>query len=297
MFKISEILGGFDYEYDPASNPHSYIESLTATKKTCDKILKDACSSQALERYFSSLMDNFSSHEEIFLNCFFHIKNSEDFLSQHILNTMFLSYSVARWLELKEEDLIKVITLSFFIDLSLLRVDRIVKKRAKFTSKEKEIVSHHPANSGQIFEHFYPEKKESILFIKNHHHYHYKKYKTAHSELKKIFEIIILSENFESLTHPKPHRKALRPHQAINRIKSHFKNISKETIKEFINYIGIYPLTTLLKLNTKEKAAVVSQNRGFPLRPKVRVLGERSLKKGKIVDLLTEKNVFVEEVL
>ena len=297
MFKISKILDSFDYEHDQFTNPHTYIESLDKTKGACDKILDNSLKRPSLEKFFKDLMDSFASHEDIFLNCLFHIKNSDDFLPQHILNTMFLSYALSRWLGMKEEDLSKAVALAFFIDLSLVRVDNILKKRRNLTPKEKEVIGHHPANSAQIFESFYPEKKESLNLIKLHHNYHYKKYKTEHNELKKIFELVILGENFESFTHPKPHRRALKPHQAIIKIRKEFNNISKETLKDFINYIGMYPATTVVKLNTKEKGAVVSQNKGFPLRPKVRVLGNRSVKRGKIIDLLTEKNVFIEQVL
>lgn len=297
MFKISKILDSFDYEHDQFTNPHTYIESLDRTKETCSKILDNSIKRSSLEDFFNTLMDNFQSHEEIFLNCLFHIKNSEDFLSQHILNTMFLSYTLSKWLHLKEDDLSKAVALAFFIDLSLVTVDNILKKKRTLTSKEKEVIDHHPANSAQMFESLYPERKESLNFIKNHHTYHYKKYKTEHKELKKIFELIILSENFESFTHPKPHRRALKPHQAMTKIRKEFNNISKDTLKDFINYIGMYPATTVVKLNTKEKGAVVAQNKGFPLRPKVRVLGNRSVKRGKIIDLLTEKNIFIEEVL
>ena len=297
MFKISKILDSFDYEHDASINPHTYVESLNKTKAVCSKALEGSIKRPVLDDFFNALMDNFKSHEEIFLNCFFHIKNSDDFITQHILNTMFLSYALTRWLHFKEDDLSKAVALAFFIDLSLVRVDNILKKKRILTIKEKEVINHHPDNSAQSFHSLYPERKESFNFIKSHHTYHYKKYKTEHKELKKIFELVILSENFESFIHPKPHRRALKPHQAMSKIRKEFNYISKETLKDFINYIGMYPATTVVKLNTKEKGAVVSQNKGFPLRPKVRVLGNRSVKRGKIVDLLTEKNIFIEQVL
>ncbi len=297
MFKISDILAGFDYEFNLADKPNIYAESLTRIKSFSKDILNRKLNKERTEQFFNEFLQDFFTHEDIFLNCFFHVQGSKDFLSSHILNTMFLSYAVGNWIELEDENLLKLITISFFLNISLMRMDNILKRKEMFNNDEKETAGYYSNHSAQIFEAIYPEEKEISVFIKNHHNYDFKDNNAANNELKKLFNIILLSDNFETIIHRRPYSKVLKPNEAVRKIIKEFSNVEKEALKKFVDYVGIYPITTLTKLNTGEKAVVVSQNKGFPLRPKVKILDKHSSKKDKILNLLIEKDIFIEKVL
>ena len=297
MFRISDILTGFDYEFDLTNKPNIYIESLANIKSFSYKIINRKLDKNEAEAFFKSLMQDFFSQEDIFLNCFFHMQGSKGFISAHILNTMFLSYAVANWIEFKDEDLLKIIIISFFINISFKRLNNILKKERIANDNENKIEEYNTTHSAEFFESIYPREKEIAFFIKNHHNYHCKESHPTNTQLAKLFNIILLSDSFETLTHPRPYCEALKPYAAIKKVIKEFDNIEKDALKEFIDYVGIYPVTSLIRLNAKENGVVVSQNKGFPLRPKVRILDKDSPAKEKVLNLLTEKDIFIEEVL
>jgi hypothetical protein len=72
-------------------------------------------------------------------------------------------------------------------------------------------------------------------------------------------------------------------------------------LKFFVNMVGVFPIGTLVMLNTKELGLVCESNQVFPARPRVLIIidekGNRV--KGHVVDL-TEKNerdVYVRSIL
>jgi HD-GYP domain-containing protein (c-di-GMP phosphodiesterase class II) len=290
MFRISDIIGGFDGELDTNQNPRIYNDSLAKVKSLIQDVLQNKVSPQELDKSLAHIIHHFNTHEEVFLNSFFHIKDSSEFLYMHILNIMFLSCSIYRWLGFSEEEIVRLSRAAFFIDISLARADNILKKSGIKDTEEQNIINRHPIDSARVFESMFPADKETAAFIKNHH---------AHNLQGSFlrYDLIVLSENFESFIHPKPFRAAIKPHEAAHKTLLEFKHFDKETVRAFIGYIGLYPITTTVRLNTNEKAVVVAQNYGFPLRPKVRVLGGQSPNVDRFINLLNDKDAYIAQEL
>jgi len=298
MFKISNIIKGFDYEFDRKHDPQIYFNALERLKELFDQILdKKTLNRSQLEKVISQLNDDFSSHEDIFINNFFHLKDSEDFLSFHVLNTMFLSSALCQWAGISNDLTEKASSIAFFLNLSLKHVETILKTKKELSEQGRVLIEKHSSASGQIFSSVYPQDKSIAYFIENHHNYNFRTKFLESKQLKKICKFVLLSGSFEFFIHPQPQHEAVSPHEAINKITSGFRNVDKLTKKEFISYIGMYPITTLVMLNNGQRAVVIGQNKRFPLRPKVRILEEENNQKGKLIDLLIEKDIFIKEVV
>jgi hypothetical protein len=66
--------------------------------------------------------------------------------------------------------------------------------------------------------------------------------------------------------------------------------------------MGIYPIGSIIRLNTGAVARVTDVRGEAPLRPKIRILiNENGMeiqpKEGKVIDLLKEKNLFITRAL
>ncbi len=74
----------------------------------------------------------------------------------------------------------------------------------------------------------------------------------------------------------------------------------QKLVENFLNFIAIYPVGTMVKISTGEQAIVIKQNHAFPDRPIVRIIQDRS---GKTVteeivrDLVIEQSIFVEQAI
>ncbi|MDR2245287.1 MAG: hypothetical protein LBE17_01225 [Treponema sp.] len=66
--------------------------------------------------------------------------------------------------------------------------------------------------------------------------------------------------------------------------------------------MGIYPIGSVIRLNTGAEARVTDVRKKTPLRPKIRILiDERGTaiqsQEGNVIDLLREKNLFITRAL
>lgn len=101
-------------------------------------------------------------------------------------------------------------------------------------------------------------------------------------------QIVALADIYESLTHPRPHRKALVPFEAVQEIlTSERRRFTGRALKGLIQGLSAFPVGSLVRLNTREVGRVVAGNSVFPLRPVLEVLftatGERV--HGRRIDL------------
>lgn len=74
-----------------------------------------------------------------------------------------------------------------------------------------------------------------------------------------------------------------------------------EIVKLFSTNIAVYPLGSLVRLNTGEKGVIIQIPKNYPTRPKVKILydaeGKARRENFPEVDLLKELTVFIEEIL
>jgi len=108
---------------------------------------------------------------------------------------------------------------------------------------------------------------------------------------------VSLCDVFEALTHSRNYRKAGTPYEAIKAIISK-KNIFFDTplLKNFVEFLSIYPIGNLVYLNTGKTAIVVGSNRGFPTRSIVRILLDAKKEvdtTGKVVNLLEDNMLYI----
>ncbi|MMZ58544.1 Cyclic di-GMP phosphodiesterase response regulator RpfG [compost metagenome] len=93
--------------------------------------------------------------------------------------------------------------------------------------------------------------------------------------------------------------RAMLPHEACEKLMaSSEQELDHEVLVEFTRIVSVYPTGTSVRLSTKETGVVVSQHRGLPGRPVVRVIrGAGDDIDVKEVDLARETTLFIEAVL
>jgi HD-GYP domain-containing protein (c-di-GMP phosphodiesterase class II) len=88
-----------------------------------------------------------------------------------------------------------------------------------------------------------------------------------------IAKIVGLADTFESVTHPRPYRKAVIPFEAVREILTKQRGrFSERALKGLLRGLSAFPVGSLVRLNTREVARVVTSNPAFALRPMVEVL-------------------------
>jgi HD-GYP domain-containing protein (c-di-GMP phosphodiesterase class II) len=96
-------------------------------------------------------------------------------------------------------------------------------------------------------------------------------------------------DTYDAMTTARPYAKPLSPHDATRQLsKLSGVEFPAEVVEQFIQAIGVFPVGTLVELNTGEVGMVIAQNRVRRLRPKVLLLLDRNkapLESFTVVDL------------
>ncbi len=121
------------------------------------------------------------------------------------------------------------------------------------------------------------------------------------SDINDFTRIITVADAYEKLTHPRPNRERMLPHDALKTlIGSVNQAFDSEIIKLFLERISLYPPGSYVKLNSEEIGKVVGLNKGLPTRPKVRILLDSSKQRAqdrKIIDLAASPMIFIKEAI
>jgi putative nucleotidyltransferase with HDIG domain len=92
------------------------------------------------------------------------------------------------------------------------------------------------------------------------------------AQISQVGQMAAIVDVYEALTSTRPYRSAMEPSQALQRIFSWNKQFNNELVQRFIQCVGIYPVGTLVRLDSGMVAIVVEANPANLLRPVVRVV-------------------------
>jgi len=224
-----------------------------------------------------------------------------------------LSLCLGRRINLSRRTLASLGICALFHDLGKLEIpDEVLHKKDKLDDSELKLIEEHSLNSARLLLKLKasPDSKARILVPLFEHHLKYDLSGYPRADWKKpltLFgKIISIADKYDTLTSSRAYRKSLlSPDRVLGYMLDHAgKDFDPILIKVFINILGVYPVGTLLRLDTDELALVVSSpSRNFSKRPLVCVLekeGEGSYKKREIINLDerdTETGNYAREII
>lgn len=201
-----------------------------------------------------------------------HSRNQQ--IAQHCMNVSVLATSFGRFLGWPDALLNIVSEGALLHDVGMSRVPRwLLEKPGSLSRQEFRLVRMHADYTARLLE------KEGgydprVMEIVRHHHERrdgsgYPQGLRGH-ELPAYVQLVGLVDVYESMTADKPYEKALTPSAALTRLHrradSHF---DRQLVESFIRCIGIYPLSSLVRLRNGALAIVVSSQEENRLKPVV----------------------------
>jgi HD-GYP domain-containing protein (c-di-GMP phosphodiesterase class II) len=237
----------------------------------------------------------------------------DDYTFTHSVNVAMLSMCLGRRINLSRRTLASLGICALFHDLGKVEIpNEVLYKKGKLEHSELKLIEEHSLNSARLLLKLKapPDSKARILVPLFEHHLKYDLSGYPRADWKKpltLFgKIISIADKYDTLTSSRAYRKSmLSPDRALGYMLDHAgKEFDPILIKVFINILGLYPVGTLLRLDTDELALVVSSpSRDFSKRPLVCVLEkerEGSYKKREIINLDerdTETGKYVREII
>jgi HD-GYP domain-containing protein (c-di-GMP phosphodiesterase class II) len=232
----------------------------------------------------------------------------DTYLIGHSVNACILSVMIGHSLGLKTGELISLGHCALLHDLGLADIQPLILKKTKYTPAELTNIQMHSLATGTIVKGL-PLLGEEIkaLMITVIGQVHERDngsgypFGMKNTDIHQFARIIAIADVYESLTHPRPYRERILPHNALKQMISNEEYaFDTALLKSFIEKISLYPPGSYVRLNTNEIGKVTETHMGLPTRPKVRMIIGSDLQRipgTKIIDLVTTPMIFIKEAI
>lgn len=212
------------------------------------------------------------------------LKNYDEYTFSHSVNVSVLSMLIAERMGLGRSETASIGVAALLHDIGKTHIPQaILNKPAALTGDEWKFMERHPMLG--VIELSRVRSLRAIadpLFTSLQHHllYNCSGYpeKPGQWELHPYIHIVVVADIYDAMTTPRVYRKEpMTPDAVLQYILQNSGEMFDSLVaKVFIKAMGIYPIGTVVELNSGERAVVVRQNEQarFLHRPAVSLLGE-----------------------
>lgn len=210
------------------------------------------------------------------LACIVNIREKDQYLLEHSVAVSVYITLFARYLKL-DRDIIEQLSIGAFLhDIGKIRIpDEILNKPGKLTDEEFTTMKTHANHSIDIIKNT-PKISELSIEIAALHHEKIDgsgyPFQVKGENISQYGRMIAICDIFDALTATRVYKKGL-PHPkafAILRELAQSNHLDTELVAHFIKCIGVFPVGSLVQLNSKKLAMIEKRNDRNPTQPKVR---------------------------
>lgn len=212
------------------------------------------------------------------------LKSYDNYLFNHSVNVSVLSLALAETLKVPENDLHTIGLAGLLHDLGKTMTPKsIILKPHQLTPEEWEVMKEHPVKSSEIVGRMQGLNELTARLVYEHHiSYDRKGYPSLESgrQIHPYSKIITIADCYDAITTLRPYQQPFSPREAMRIMESLAgKVIDPVYFQEFVRMLGIYPVGSLVRLDTGEVAVVVETHTKAPLSPKIKILFDNTGKR------------------
>jgi putative nucleotidyltransferase with HDIG domain len=205
------------------------------------------------------------------------VKNKDDYTFLHSVSVCALQVSFCRALGMDAATLHLAGIGGLLHDIGKVKVpDKILNKAGRLTDEEFKVMKCHVTESKQILDQTMGISEISIQVAYQHHERHdgsgYPEGLKGEA-ISQMGKMAAICDVYDAITSDRVYHKGLPPHEALRKIfewsKFHF---DPALVQQFLRTIGIYPVGTLVMLESGRLAIVLEQGEGNLLQPTVKVI-------------------------
>ena len=207
------------------------------------------------------------------------LKKYDNYTFTHMVNVAALSMAQARALNLDGPLLREFGFAALMHDIGKVNTPlEVLNKPGKLTNEEFTIMKRHVVDGAHILRRT-PEMPALAPVVAFEHHLRqdlsgYPE-NIGHRKLNLCTQIVSIADVFDALRSNRPYREGL----ATARIRSIMGEqgnpaFNQTLLRRFVNLMGLFPVGTIVRLNTEEIGVVTAEHPEDPFRPQVKILFE-----------------------
>ena len=249
------------------------------------------------ERMIESMV---SGNDELLLMVLRDYAKPKDMLYYHVVNITIIALAMGHGLGYDRSRLLELGLAAFVHDIGSKDLD-ILNKPDIISDVEFDKVKRHPDEGALILSKIDVSLDKKILNAVSQEHERadgsgYPKGLVS-DEINEYAQIIGLADVYEALMHNRPYRAKYTSLDTIRIILKNKKVFPRKAIKALIEVFGIFPVETLVQLNTKEIGVVVKRNAELISRPVIDIIIDsygKEMKEPKRINLADSPVIYID---
>jgi len=234
---------------------------------------------------------------------FSQLREKGDYAESHSLDVSIYMTAFGRFLQLDQRQVELLGYLGLLQDIGKVRLPKeLLEKRGRLTPGELARAKLHVNYSAQILR-TTPGLPPELPDLATLHHERYDgsgyPNRLRGSQIGLIGSIAAIADTYDAMTVQRPYADAVAPSAAISSLYK-WRDVLFDAgiVEQFIRFIGIFPVGSLVELNSGEVGVVISQNPEQRLKPRVMVIRDAKgieLRPQKLLDLSRSPKATAEE--
>lgn len=288
------VVNGIPFEEELPAAKRVY----TAAKNIIEKAMLDVrmgrdINMDAVDQVVSEMADSALRNPDA-LTSLSRLKHFDEYTFFHSVNTSLLVLALGRNLGIDEARLHQLGVGTLLHDIGKTKIPlEILNKPGKYEAHEFEIMKQHVMRGAEILSGTTGLTDNYLKPALEHHErvdgtgYPYQRQK---SELSQFGMVAAVVDIYDAITSDRCYHKAKSAHEALQFLYliSQKGHLEHTLVQRFIQIVGVYPVGSVVRLNTGELAVVSRINRPTPLEPVVMVVksaGNTLMSNPETVDL------------
>ena len=224
-----------------------------------------------VERMIQSVLRNPGA-----LSCLGRVKQKDHYTFEHSVNVSILMVNFCHHLGLNQRTTRDAAIGGLLHDVGkVFTPDEILNKPGPLSDAEFARIREHVGHGVDTVSAIKGISDLSLAIVAQHHeHMNGAGYPAGlqGEQISQLGQMAAIVDVYEALTSTRPYRSAMEPSHVLQRIFGWNKQFNNELVQRFIQCVGIYPVGTLVRLESGMVAIVVEANPANLLHPTVRVI-------------------------